>query len=113
MIIGIIGKFERGNKTMKIYKIIMNVSEYNRRKDEQKNVTHKEEIVIGKNNLKYARAVFSGWKSELNSSFSYHTRGIERTGTVQLFIPHVFENGLLAYWPDDNKYILKEDYQDT
>ena len=31
------------------------------------------------------------------------------TGKVELFIPHVFDNGTLAYWPDADGYIERYD----
>ena len=94
---------------MKIYKIVKRVTEYNRRKDKRE-YDHKEEIVIDK--LEYAREIYKGYLQELQASFSYSMRGISRTGHVALFIPHVHKNGLLAYWPDNEKYILKQDFVD-
>jgi len=95
---------------MRIYKVLTNVFEYNRRKDIRINSVHHEEVVI--NNLEYAKAIYIEREKELKSSFSYSVRGTERTGTVQLFTPHVHKNGLLAYWPDNDKYILKRDFTD-
>jgi hypothetical protein len=93
---------------MVIYKITQNISEYSSRKDKREN-THKESIVINK--LEYAKAIYEEYRRELQATFSYSTRGIERTGNVQLFVPHVHANGLLAYWPDNESYINREDFK--
>jgi len=34
------------------------------------------------------------------------------SGKVELFIPHVWDTGELAYWPDDEKYIAKYDSEE-
>lgn len=94
---------------MKIYKIILHVTEYNRRKNKRE-YNHKEEIVVNK--LEHARIIYKGYLQELQASFSYSMRGIDRQGSAALFVPHVHENGLLAYWPDNDKYIEKQEFTD-
>lgn len=93
---------------MRIYKLIVHVTEYNRRKDRRETILHKESVYIRK--LAGAKAEYAYELQCLKSSFSYSTKGIEKTGSISLFIPHVFDNGLLAYWPDNNKYIERQDF---
>ena len=45
--------------------------------------------------FKIQASVVEGWKSWPNT----------RSGRVMLFIPHVFDDGSLATWPDDENYI--------
>ena len=53
---------------------------------------------------------------DMNALLSCSFRGEIRTGRVKLFTPHIHENGLLAYWPKNDKYIAeyeKSDQGDT
>jgi len=58
-----------------------------------------EEIVI--DNLEYAKAIYNDYKGKVQFGCQYSGY----FGRAELFIPHIHENGMLAYWPDDEKYI--------
>jgi len=62
-------------------------------------IESEKEIVI--DNLEYAKAIFDSYKNKVQC----HCQYAGYFGRAELFIPHVHENGLLAYWPDGEKYI--------
>ena len=91
-------------KNMKIYKVRAWV---NAKRDKRGNLPEhafKKEIVII-NNLKTAKAIYQDIKLELRMYEQYSNK--YPSGHCQLFEPHIFENGTLAHWPDDEKYIEK------
>jgi hypothetical protein len=102
---------------MNIYKVTYRVKEKKRpgcgnnsRWDQTEGET---QIYIGRKGLKPARLQYREYLERLQHTFSYSVRGTDRLGTVELFIPHVHNNGLLAYWPkDDGKYIEKKEFSD-
>lgn len=67
---------------------------------------------MGRKGLATAKSKYQEYAQRLQATFSYTVRGTARLGSVQLFIPHVHDNGLLAYWPDADKYIAKQDFSD-
>jgi hypothetical protein len=68
-------------------------------------VEHHEEIII--NNLDTAKRKYEQCKKamELHKGMSGYSGGVE------LFEPHIFENGTIAYWPEDEKYIMQEKFR--
>jgi hypothetical protein len=52
-------------------------------------------------NLEYARAIFHDYKNAV-ATYNFNSR---YQGKAELFIPHVFDNGMLADWPDNDQYI--------
>lgn len=62
--------------------------------------------------LKGARAFYDATVADIKSQLSMSYRGEIRTGHVELYIPHVHKNGLLAYWPDNGNYIAKFEMDD-
>jgi hypothetical protein len=64
-------------------------------------VFYKEAVIV--NNLKRVKAVYGELKNEASCSQYYSGY----SGAAELFEPHIFDNGELAYWPDDEKYIEK------
>lgn len=58
-----------------------------------------EKIIIG--NIDRAREIYLKEKNQANQYFQY----ANHFGMVELFEPHIFDNGELAYWPDNDKYI--------
>lgn len=63
-----------------------------------------EEVVL---NLETAKRKFEFTKREVNS---FAGMSGYSSGYAQLFIPHIFEDGTLAYWPADEKYIEKYEW---
>ena len=53
-----------------------------------------------------ARRLYRKQLSELKSWESYG----KYSGRCQLFIPHVFDDGSLAYWPDNEEYIERDEW---
>ena len=103
--LNIINKLEE-EKTPTIYKIrgfVNNRVTRGKEKGNIKQVFFREEVVI--NNLESAKSIF---KSVLNA-VKCNTLYSKHLGKCMLFVPHQFEDGTLAYWPDDNKYIYYYD----
>jgi len=59
----------------------------------------KETIVI--DNLERAKEIYIRYKNECECVAQY----ARFSGKCELFIPHQFDNGELAYWADDGNYI--------
>lgn len=59
------------------------------------------EIVV--NNLKTARRKYDELFNKLECSLFYNSSS--KKARCELFIPHIFEDGTLATWPDDENYI--------
>jgi len=90
---------------MKIYKVIGFVNKditrgCNKGRTEQ--VFHKTEIII--DNLETSKEIYKSIRNEVSTYCyaGYH-------GKTFLFIPHKFDNGTLANWPDNDKYIEEYD----
>lgn len=89
---------------MKIYKIRGWVNSKKRRRHMESVIDHpyqKEEIYV---KLEGAKNCYIKMKAEIKNEVSY--AGVE-SAHLELFIPHVFKDGGLAYWPDKEKYIEK------
>ena len=83
---------------MIIYKVRYFINK-RKRNNELEQIGSGQEIII--DNLDYAKEVFEEYKNKCECSqfyCGYH-------GRAELFIPHVHENGLLAYWPNEDQYI--------
>jgi hypothetical protein len=92
-------------KINKIYKIrawVNHTPERGRDKGRVQIESYHEEIIL--NNLKSAKELFKTALSRVQCDGYYGYR----TWTAELFEPHVFENGTLAYWPDNENYIEKQ-----
>ena len=63
-----------------------------------------EEVVL---NLDTAKRKFESTKREV---IGFSCMSGYSSGYAQLFIPHVFEDGTLAYWPDNEEYIEKYEW---
>jgi hypothetical protein len=88
---------------MTIYKVRMfinNRPKRGRNKGTLTRVHYFEEVII--DNLESAKRIFEEQKIELKT-LDYDNN----TGRVELFIPHIFDSGILAYWPDNEEYIDK------
>ena len=85
---------------MIIYKIRSLVTE-RKRGGKYIDVYQKEIIII--DNLQRAKEKY---KYELNEVMTW-TQYSKYHGLCELFTPHLFDNGELAYWPDNNIYINK------
>lgn len=87
---------------MKIYKIRGWVNRHikrGRRAGEVEREYYAEEIII--DNLETAKRKFEEVKNQVNCQGYYS--GF--SGKAELFEPHLFEDGTLAYWPDNENYI--------
>jgi hypothetical protein len=87
---------------MKIYKIRGFVNRHitrGRNAGTIEQVYFKEEIII--DNLETARQRFEFMKGQVNC-YGYYA---DHSGKAELFEPHIFEDGTLAYWPDKENYI--------
>lgn len=94
-----IGEIERLEAAQTIYKIRCIVQEHKRSGKFVDVYRMDEKVIIG--NLDHARAVY---KDQLNNATTY-TQYSKYSAIVELFIPHRHENGELAYWPDNERYI--------
>lgn len=91
-----------------LYRILMNVKSYNSRHREGKYQPEEnfDEYVIG--NLETALNLY---EKALNKLKMYQ-HSSSCSGSCSLFIPHVFENGTLATWPDKDNYIKRVQLND-
>lgn len=64
----------------------------------------KESIVI--DNLDRAKEIYESYKNECE----YFAQYSGYQGKCLLFIPHIHENGELAYWPDNEQYIERFEF---
>jgi hypothetical protein len=53
---------------------------------------------------KRAREIYDDCLNRVECSLLY---GSNKKGSCLLFVPHIHENGELAYWPDNEQYIEK------
>ncbi len=86
---------------MKIYKIRAWTNKTGKRGRGKGIITHPysfEEIII--DNLETAKSLFREQVSRIKEEMGNNKH-------VELFEPHIFEDGSLAYWPDNNSYIDK------
>lgn len=65
---------------------------------------NRDEIVI--DNLERAKEIYEKHLNEIKYVAQYS----KYHGRCQLFIPHLFDNGELAYWPDNDEYIEKFEF---
>ena len=89
---------------MKLYKVRYRVTRYCPRKEGRKQyetVEDKTEVFT-----KLEGAV-NFYEQCVNEAATYKAYPKTYEGFVELFVPHIFETGSLAYWPDDDKYIKK------
>lgn len=64
----------------------------------------KSQVIIA--NPARAREIYEECKNQVEVLTFYSERQ-PKIGKCLLFVPHIHENGELAYWPDDEKYIEK------
>lgn len=86
---------------MKLYEVTLYVTYYNKRKKKYEEQERSSVFIV--DNLDYAKEVYKEYLGRYN--MYVHMEGY--SGFCRLFIPHVFENGLLAQWGDE--YILQEE----
>lgn len=88
-------------KINKIYKIRAWVTNKGKR-GLNKNESYIEEVVV--NNLESAKSKFKDALGRVQCDSYYGNR----TWDAELFEPHIFDDGTLAYWPDNENYIEKQ-----
>jgi hypothetical protein len=94
---------------MKIYKIRAWTNKTVQRGKKRGNIEHpysKEIIII--DNLESAKRVFESEAYNIRYEISDADRGF-----AELFEPHIFQDGTLAYWPDNDQYIDKYPQEDV
>ena len=85
---------------MTVYKVRYFVNKHHPKKSPSLVLeVYKEEIVVDK--LDTAKSIY---QSYLNDAKMYQSYG-DYQGKVELFVPHMFESGTLAYWPDGEQYV--------
>jgi hypothetical protein len=60
-----------------------------------------QEVVVNK---KTAKRIYDAQLAIIKNQWEPYAHHSVR---VECFKPHIFEDGTLAYWPDDNKYITQ------
>ena len=86
---------------MKVYQLIAFVNAYNKNSKRWESLHNVTKVYIGKEGLKTAYAEFEDQKKEVVFYTQQHLKKYSETrGKVELQIPHVHENGSLAYWGD-------------
>lgn len=88
---------------MTIYKI----RSWSWRVDKKGNMVDREsdeEIIV--DHLDYAKDIYKRHLNKIKSVARYS----KYHGRCELFIPHIHENGLLAYFPDNEEYIEKFEF---
>lgn len=91
-------------KVKKIYRILMWVNKRVARGRLKGNLERIETVdVIVVNNLETAKHEY---KKALNRLTTWYYS--QYSGKCQLFEPHIFDDGTLAAWPDNEKYIEQE-----
>ena len=89
---------------MRIYKIRAWINERTRKGNIEYPHVY-EEVVVCK---KTACSLFLKQVAELKTwQFSLYS------GKAEVFIPYIFKDGTLAYWPDKGKYIEKFEFGDV
>lgn len=91
---------------MTLYKVRMFVNRHitrGRNKGSFERVEFREEVIV--DNLGRARNVYNDLKKGVEC---YNYSGY--SGKVELFIPHIHENGELANWPDNDEYIERYEF---
>jgi hypothetical protein len=94
---------------MTIYKLVIHESEYVKRSDRHNILRHHEDIFIG--DVKHAKEAFAAVVRNMESNYVYPYRGKVLRGVVKLFVPHIFKNGLLAYWSDNKECIEMKEFK--
>lgn len=83
---------------IRIFKIRAAVQE--KKKDTWKDVYRKDEkVIIGSEDR--AREIYREILNEIQTYAQY----FKYSCICELFEPHIFDNGELVYWPDNEKYI--------
>lgn len=90
-------------KKIKIFKVRGLVLNKGRGKKHNEPFFYEEKVIIG--NL---RTAINEYLKTKNAVFTWGDYKIY--GVVELFTPHIYGNGNIAYWPDDEIYLLKEEY---
>jgi hypothetical protein len=95
---------------MELYKVTMFYVERKITRAGWKEIYRKEYSEVYLDNLEAAKVDFNSQIRNISHLFTYSTRQVEKIGKVHLFKPHVHENGMLAYWPDNEEYIDKKEF---
>jgi hypothetical protein len=88
-------------KAQKIYQLVSFVNAYNKRTKRWESQRSVSKVFVGKEGLKTAYIEFDNEKKEYEFIMGQHlNRHSDKRGKVELHVPHVHENGTLAYWGD-------------
>jgi hypothetical protein len=88
-------------KAQRIYQLVSFVNAYNKKTKQWESQRSVSKIFAGKEGLKTAHFEFENEKREyefiMQQHFSKHS---DKRGKVELHIPHIHNNGSIAYWGD-------------
>lgn len=86
---------------MKIYQLVSFVNAFNRNTKQWESLHNETKVYIGAEGLKSAYIDFESQKKEVTFYLQQQLRKYsDKRGKVELQIPHIHENGTLAYWGD-------------
>lgn len=84
-----------------IYQIVSFVNAFNKRTKQWESLHNVTKVYIGKEGLKTAYHEFENQKREVQFFLQWNlTKYREIRGKVEIQIPHIHEDGSLAYWGD-------------
>lgn len=87
---------------MKIYQLVSYVNAYNKRMKKWETLRTVSNIYVGAEGLKTAYRDFETEKNQYHqlTTVGNWNKYSETRGKVELHIPHIHENGTIAYWGD-------------
>lgn len=88
---------------MTVYKVRAYVNKRTS-KGADKEALYKETVVL--DNLQTAESIYKAYKNDCET----YTQYSGYHGACELFVPHIFEDGTLAYWPDKEQYIERTEW---
>ena len=87
---------------MKLYKIRAWANSRVKRGYDKGRIIHPHSFETVVVNLETAKRIY---KEQKETVANMHTYASVESVRAELFIPHIHDNGELAYWPDNEKYI--------
>lgn len=86
----------------KIYQLVSFVNAYNKRTKQWESLHNVTKVYVGPEGLKTAYFEFENQQKEVQFYLQQTSRKYsEFRGKVEVQIPHIHENGSLAYWGDE------------
>ena len=86
----------------KVYQLVSFVNAYNKNTKRWESLHNITKVYIGKEGLKTVHLDFKEQQNEVSFYLQQNLRKYSETrGKVEIQIPHIHENGSLAYWGDE------------